>query len=96
MTPTELYGAVLITSGGMTKVLKQLEADGSVERSDNPKDQRSRFVRLTAAGAERAEAVMAAVAEHDRMTLSRAMSEDQIGQLGDVLLGALRRLEGGS
>jgi DNA-binding MarR family transcriptional regulator len=84
-----------MSSGGMTKVLKQLEADGLVDRIDNPEDQRSRFVRLTPAGKILAEQVMEAVAGHDRELLTGSLSDQQIEQLGKVLLKTLSKLEGG-
>lgn len=93
MTPTELYRAILITSGGMTKVLKQLEEDGLILRLDNAGDARSRLVQLTEAGAGRAEAVMRAVGAHDKAILSRALSKDQVGQLARMLLGTLDKME---
>lgn len=95
MTPSALYQSILMSSGGMTKVLKQLEADGLVDRVDNPEDQRSRFVRLTPAGKILAEQVMEAVAGHDRELLTGSLSDQQIEQLGKVLLKTLSKLEGG-
>ncbi len=95
MTPSALYQSILMSSGGMTKVLKQLEADGLVDRIDNPEDQRSRFVRLTPAGKILAEQVMEAVAGHDRELLTGSLSDQQIEQLGKVLLKTLAKLEGG-
>jgi DNA-binding MarR family transcriptional regulator len=95
MTPSALYRSILMSSGGMTKVLKQLEADGLVDRIDNPEDQRSRFVRLTPAGKILAEQVMEAVAGHDRELLTGSLSDQQIEQLGKVLLKTLSKLEGG-
>ncbi|MCI5095933.1 MAG: MarR family transcriptional regulator [Rhodobacteraceae bacterium] len=95
MTPSALYQSILMSSGGMTKVLKQLEADGLVDRVDNPEDQRSRFVRLTPAGKILAEQVMEAVAGHDRELLTGSLSDQQIEQLGKVLLKTLAKLEGG-
>jgi DNA-binding MarR family transcriptional regulator len=95
MTPSALYQSILMSSGGMTKVLKQLEADGLVDRIDNPEDQRSRFVRLTPAGKILAEQVMEAVAGHDRELLTGSLSDQQIEQLGKVLLKTLSKLEGG-
>lgn len=66
MTPTALYRSTLLTSGGTTKVLIELERRGAVERLANPEDGRSRIVQLTAAGAELAERVTAEVNEIDR------------------------------
>lgn len=93
MTPTDLFRAILISSGGMTKVLHQLESDGLIARVDNPHDQRSRFVRLTPAGKDRAEASMEAVAQQDKEVLEQALSEQQIGQLAKVLMRTIDKLE---
>jgi DNA-binding MarR family transcriptional regulator len=93
LTPTDLYRSLLITSGGMTKVLKQLEKDGLIERLINDNDQRSKLVRLTDTGAECAERSMAAVSNNDKKILSQALSPAQISQFGNILLDALRNLE---
>ncbi len=93
MTPTELYRAVLITSGGMTKVLKQLEAEGSIIRLENDQDARSRFVQMTPDGATRAEQAMRAVGDHDKAILSRALRKTQVAQLARMLLGTLDKME---
>ncbi len=93
MTPTALLQAILITSGGMTKVLGQLEDAGLVARIDNPDDLRSRFVRLTPKGKTLAETSMQALAEHDRTLLEQALSEQQIQQLAKVLLRTVDKLE---
>ena len=47
LSPTELYTAVLISSGGLTKVLHGLEHRGLIGRVVDDKDRRSRRVRLT-------------------------------------------------
>jgi len=93
LTPTDLYRSLLITSGGMTKVLKQLEKDGLIERLTNNDDQRSKLVRLTKTGADCAERSMAAVSKNDKKILSRALSPVQISQFGNILLDALKNLE---
>lgn len=93
MTPTALFQAILITSGGMTKVLGQLEKDGLIARGNNPKDRRSRFVRLTPKGKQKAEASMQALAKHDKDLLEQALNEQQIAQLAKVLLRTVEKLE---
>jgi len=95
MTPTELYRAILITSGGMTKVLGQLEEHGLIRRLDNAADARSRHVQLTTAGAAHIERVMQAVGDHDRALFSSALSRGQVTQLARMLLGTLNKLEAG-
>jgi len=50
LSPTQLYEAALISSGGMTDRLDRLERAGLVERRPDPKDRRGRQIALTAAG----------------------------------------------
>lgn len=50
MTPTELYRKLLVSSGGMTKIMVRLEDKGWVARPPNPEDARSRGVALTKEG----------------------------------------------
>ena len=50
LSPTELYCAMLFSSGGLTKVLSRVTSAGLVERIDNPNDKRSKLVKLTEVG----------------------------------------------
>lgn len=50
LSPTELYEAALISSGGMTARLDRLERAGLVERRPDPKDRRGRQIALTPEG----------------------------------------------
>lgn len=50
LTPTELYRAGMVSSGGMTKRLVSLEGDGYIERVPAEQDRRSTYVRLTTKG----------------------------------------------
>lgn len=50
LSPTQLYEAALISSGGMTDRLDRLERAGLVERRPDPKDRRGRQIALTEAG----------------------------------------------
>jgi DNA-binding MarR family transcriptional regulator len=93
LTPTELYKSILISSGGMTKVLKHLEKNGWIERINNPDDKRSKFVKLTENGKQLAEESMIAVNESDRRLFSSSLSETELTQLRDILLGALSKVE---
>jgi len=93
LTPTRLYRSILITSGGMTKVLKKLEKDGLIERLINKDDQRSKLVKLTTAGVQCAERSMESVSANDKKILSQALSTSQVSQLRNILLNALDSLE---
>lgn len=63
VSPSRLAEAVLISSGGMTKIIDRLERGGLVERSTDPNDRRGVLVTLTAAGRAKSEAASAAYAE---------------------------------
>ncbi|MBB4305336.1 DNA-binding MarR family transcriptional regulator [Rhodobium orientis] len=71
MIPSELYEAVLISSGGLTKVMKGLEARELIERPTCAAndDRRRRPIRLTAAGRALAENAIAMLldAYHGRL-----------------------------
>lgn len=61
LTPSDLYDAMLMSSGGLTKVLKGLEARGLVSRPAGDGDGRSRPVELTQVGCDLVERAMPAV-----------------------------------
>jgi DNA-binding MarR family transcriptional regulator len=50
LSPSQLYEALGLSSGGMTKILKRLGELELIERIPNPEDRRSIRVRLTARG----------------------------------------------
>ncbi|MBY3041895.1 MarR family winged helix-turn-helix transcriptional regulator [Rhizobium leguminosarum] len=55
MTPTEIYSALMISSGGLTHRLDRLEKAGLIRREKSPRDGRSVLVALSEAGAALAE-----------------------------------------
>src|SRR5438128_2344827 len=50
LTPTALYEAAMMSSGGMTSRIDRLEKAGLVERLTHPTDRRGTLVALTAKG----------------------------------------------
>jgi DNA-binding MarR family transcriptional regulator len=50
LSPTRLYEAAMISSGGMTNRLDRLERAGLIERRPDPHDRRGKLIALTAAG----------------------------------------------
>jgi DNA-binding MarR family transcriptional regulator len=50
LSPTRLYEAAMISSGGMTNRLDRLERAGLVERRADPGDRRAKLIVLTDAG----------------------------------------------
>lgn len=93
MTPNDIRRAVLITSGGMTKVLKTLAADHLIDMVASSTDRRSKRIVLTASGRQRVEQCMAAVSKSDRELLSRSLSDGEIRRIGTLFLQTVERLE---
>jgi DNA-binding MarR family transcriptional regulator len=84
MNPTALYGAVILSSGGMTKRLDGLEAAGLIERRPDPTDRRGRLVALTQKGRQLVDrAVVDHLANQER--LLAALSTAERRKLGDLL-----------
>jgi DNA-binding MarR family transcriptional regulator len=50
LSPTRLYEAAMISSGGMTNRIDRLEQAGLVERRLDPNDRRGKLIALTATG----------------------------------------------
>lgn len=50
LSPTKLYEAAMISSGGMTNRLDRLERAGFVERRPDPQDRRGKLIALTSDG----------------------------------------------
>ena len=50
LSPTRLYEALMISSGGMTNRLDRLERAGLTERRPDPNDRRGKLIALTDAG----------------------------------------------
>lgn len=87
VTPTELCRALLISSGGLTKVLNRLEQAALIERPANPDDGRSKLVQLTQQGKAVAEVTIEEVAQVHRQRVA-GLSADEEATL-DALLQKL-------
>lgn len=86
-TASELMHSALITSGGVSQRLEKLERAGLITRSVNPADRRRVEVRLTPAGVEQVDSVVADVMEHEMKLLSRLSPDEQ-----ETLVRLLRKL----
>jgi DNA-binding MarR family transcriptional regulator len=93
LPPTELQRATLITSGGLTKLLYQLEARGLVERSVHEADRRRKLVHLTRKGERLVEATMNKVTERESEWVEAALNEGELEQLNQLLGKVLGVLE---
>jgi DNA-binding MarR family transcriptional regulator len=96
LMPTDLYGAVLMSSGGLTKVLYGLEKRGLVTRPNGKSDGRNKPVRLTAKGRVLAERAMADVLASARKQIMSGLSESDVEQLTRLLRKLLAALENGT
>ncbi|MCW2309264.1 MarR family winged helix-turn-helix transcriptional regulator [Rhodobium gokarnense] len=91
MIPSELYEAVLISSGGLTKVMKGLEARGLIERPTCAAndDRRRRPIRLTAAGQALVEKAIAVLLDAYHRRLAQAGFTKAELSAGNAFLGRL-------
>jgi DNA-binding MarR family transcriptional regulator len=86
LTPTELYGALMLSSGAMTNRIDRLEGEGLVERHRETTDRRSVLVRLTARGVQLVETVLPQILDRERERLEPFTPAEREG-----LAGLLRR-----
>jgi len=93
LTPTDLYQAVLISSGGLTKALYCLEELGFVTRNESRSDKRSKPVRLTKAGRITVERAMMKVLASDGKLLGKGLNAIEIVTLTGLVAKFLSALE---
>ncbi len=90
LTPTALYEAAMLSSGGMTNRIDRLETAGLIERQKHPTDRRGVLVALTGAGRALIDKLVPLhVANEQRMLAAlTAREQTQLGQLlGKLLQG---------
>jgi MarR family 2-MHQ and catechol resistance regulon transcriptional repressor len=83
----ELGAKVLLTSGSITTAIDRLERRGLVKRGNDPRDRRTRIIRLTEQGRK---TIRGAFADHERdmeQAVSHLAAKDRL-----ALLKLLRRL----
>lgn len=93
LTPLELTRSILITGGGLTKVLRELERRGLVKCIANKADARSKHVELTRAGKAVAEEVLPKLLETEGRLLRSTLSAGEVGLLARLLRKAVAGLE---
>lgn len=89
LLPSALYDRVLISSGGLTKVLKSLEAAGLIARPSGEGDARTRPVALTADGVALAERAAGTVFSADAEALDAAALAPEDWERLETLLRAV-------
>jgi len=91
-SPTELYRALMRTSGGMTHLVDRLEREGLVERVADPDDRRGLLVGLTRKGRALVRRVGPSHLETERQLLGALTKEEQ-AELARLLRKLLIGLE---
>ncbi|CAJ0814489.1 MarR family winged helix-turn-helix transcriptional regulator [Ralstonia flaminis] len=84
LTPTALYDAAMMSSGGMTNRIDRLQQAGWVERRPNPEDGRGTLVALTKAGFALIDKAVSAHVENQRAVLS-VLTDAEQRQLAKLL-----------
>jgi DNA-binding MarR family transcriptional regulator len=84
LSPTELSRALLLSSGGLTKLLERLESRGLVERTPDLNDGRCVVVKLTADGLNLQQEAMQAHVENERQLLA-PLDLEMRDELADTL-----------
>jgi DNA-binding MarR family transcriptional regulator len=93
MTPTALHETLVMSPGGITKVLKQLETKGLVSRKSDSADKRRSLVQLTEHGNAAITHAQRAVREFDLLLLQRTLTEREQARLAQLLRKLLISLE---
>jgi len=93
LNPTELIRATMLSSGGMTKRLDRLAAEGLVERRPDPADRRGTLVRLTPRGREAVDAALETHAANEEALL-QALEPGERETFDRILRKLLASLEG--
>ncbi|MBF0295390.1 MAG: MarR family transcriptional regulator [Magnetococcales bacterium] len=94
MTPSQLQQALLITSGGLTKILQQLEGRGLIARSIAPGDRRVKPVHLTEAAFPVVEAAMREMVSQECGRVTTLLTAEEIQRMTEILAKLLVDGEG--
>jgi DNA-binding MarR family transcriptional regulator len=91
LSPSELAGALLVTSGTMTNRLDRLEQRGLIERLANPNDRRGLDVQLTPEGKRLVDDLVGRHVENEEQMLAplSARERDQLVRITRKLLAHL-------
>lgn len=91
--PTQLFDALMISSGGMTNRLDRLEKAGLITRSPNPEDRRGMIVSLSEKGLALIDRLIPCHVENEANALGALPRKDQeaLNELLKTLLSGLER-----
>ncbi|MGE0844937.1 MAG: MarR family winged helix-turn-helix transcriptional regulator [Flavobacteriaceae bacterium] len=87
LTPSALQNTMVLTSGGLSKLLGRLERNGLITRKSGPNDGRTVIVRLTEKGRKLVDGAMATQAKVEHELIASISPQERI-----VLQSLLRRL----
>lgn len=95
LSPTTMYEAMMISSGGMTNRLDRLEKAGFVERRPDPNDRRGKLIALTKEGKRVIdETIGRHVANEEKMLASlTATEQEKLNALLKKLVVSLNKSE---
>ena len=85
MTPSQIQQDMVITSGGLTKLMLQLAGRGLVERLPFEDDRRVKPLRLTTPGRQTIEAAMGELLETSGRWIRQALTGGEMAQLTALL-----------
>ena len=77
LSPTRLYEATMISSGGMTARLDRLERAGLIERRPDPNDRRGKLIALTPQGRQVIDATLTRHVANEQRLLSALTTAEQ-------------------
>lgn len=87
MSPTDIQNTMMITSGGVSNLLRKVELMGLVRRLDDPSDGRGVIVELTDKGLALSEATMRAQADAEHRLIGTLSPEER-----EALAALLKKL----
>jgi DNA-binding MarR family transcriptional regulator len=93
VAPSALHETLVMSPGGITKVLKQLESKALVSRKSDHSDKRRNLVQLTTLGERTITRVQQAVREFDGRVLGRTLNGREQERLAHLLRKLLVSLE---
>ncbi|AVX04073.1 HTH-type transcriptional regulator PecS [Maritalea myrionectae] len=92
LSPTALYEATMVSSGGMTNRIDKLEKAGLIERRANPNDRRSNLVALTGDGLAKIDQILPQHISNEQNILA-ALNDKEIEQLNAISKKLIARLD---
>lgn len=81
----EVADAIVLSTGGTTRLVDRLEEAGLVRRENCPSDRRATFVAITPEGDRRLDGALAVHVEYLESTVSSRLSDDERAELSRLL-----------